>query len=252
MKTPTAERIADTVRFYDLLGQLEDALGGARALAGCDGRMGWPQHGVYFFFEPGEIRSGSGRGRRVVRVGTHALKARSRATLWNRLSQHRGTADGSGGNHRGSIFRLLVGSALARRGGCERPRSWGVEADARTAARRLGMHPEAIKESEAGLERRVSTYIGQLPLLWLEVPDAAGPDSERGRIERNAIALLSHARSGGADAPSAQWLGAYSDRPLVRASGLWNNNHAEEDYDHAFLDVLAARCARSARHGWQE
>ena len=252
MTTPAAKRIADTVRFYDLLGQLEDALGGTRTLAGCDGRMDWPRRGVYFFFEPGETRSGSGRGRRVVRVGTHALKANSRATLWTRLSQHRGTADGSGGNHRGSIFRLLIGSALTQRGDCKRPRSWGVAADTRTAAHCLGTHPEAIKESEAGLERRVSTYIGQLPLLWLEVPDAAGPDSERGRVERNAIALLSHARSDGADGPSARWLGVCSDRPLVRASGLWNNNHVEEDYDHAFLDVLAARCARSARHGWQE
>ena len=240
MTTPAAKRIADTVRFYDLLGQLEDALGGARTLAACDGRLDWPQRGVYFFFEPGEVRSLSGSGRRVVRVGTHALKARSRATLWSRLSQHRGTADGSGGNHRGSIFRLLIGSALVRRGDCERPRSWGVAADAGTAARRLGTHPEAIKESEAGLERRVSRYVGQLPFLWLEIPDAAGPGSERGRIERNAIALLSHARSGGADAPSAGWLGACSDRPLVRAAGVWNNNHVGEDYDAVFLDALAA------------
>ena len=247
MTTPAAKRIADTVRFYDLLGQLEDALGGARTLAACDGRLGWPQRGVYFFFEPGEVRSLSGSGRRVVRVGTHALKARSRATLWNRLSQHRGTADGSGGNHRGSIFRLLIGSALTQRGDCKRPRSWGVAADTRTAAHCLGTHPEAIKESEAGLERRVSAYVGQMPFLWLEIPDAAGPGSERGRIERNAIALLSHARSGAADATSAQWLGRYSDRPLVRASGLWNSNHVEEDYDAAFLDALAAWCARSVR-----
>ena len=239
MKTPTAKCIADTVRFYDLLGQLEDALGGARTLAGCDGRMGWPQRGVYFFLEPGETRSLSGSGRRVVRVGTHALTATSRATLWNRLSQHRGHADGSGGNHRGSIFRLLVGVALAQRGDCDRPRSWGVGADKGSAARRLGMSREALREAEADLERRVSAAIGQMPFLWLEVPDAPGPDSERGRIERNAIALLSHARSAAADAPSARWLGAHSDRGLVRAAGLWNNRHVEEDYDDGFLDVVA-------------
>ena len=238
MKTPTAKRIADTVRFYDLLGQLEDALGGTRTLAACDGRMGWPQRGVYFFFEPGETRGLSGRGQRVVRVGTHALKSKSRATLWNRLSQHRGHADGSRGNHRGSIFRLLVGAAIAQRDDCKRPRSWGVAADARTAAHRLGISRETLKEGEADLERRVSAYVGQMPFLWLEIPDAPGPDSERGRIERNAIALLSHARGAAADAPSAQWLGGHSDRPLVRAAGIWNNHHVEEDYDDAFLDVL--------------
>ena len=239
MKTPTAKRVADTVRFYDLLGQLEDALGGARTLATCDGRMGWPQRGVYFFFEPGEARVLSGNGQRVVRVGTHALTAKSRTTLWNRLSQHRGHADGSRGNHRGSIFRLLVGVALAQRGDCNRPRSWGVAPDPSTAAQRLRMSREALGEAEADLERRVSAYVGQMPFLWLEVPDAPGPDSERGRIERNAIALLSHAKSSAADVPSAQWLGRHSDRPLVRAAGIWNNRHVEENYDNAFLDVLA-------------
>jgi len=33
-------------------------------------------------------------------------------TLWARLSQHRGSAKSGGGNHRCSIFRLLVGRAL--------------------------------------------------------------------------------------------------------------------------------------------
>ena len=239
MKTPTAKRVADTVRFYDLLGQLEDALGGARTLATCDGRMGWPQRGVYFFFEPGEARVLSGNGQRVVRVGTHALTAKSRTTLWNRLSQHRGHADGSRGNHRGSIFRLLVGVALAQRGDCNRPRSWGVKADAGSAARQLRMSRESVREAEADLERRVSAYVGQMPFLWLEVPDPPGPDSERGCIERNAIALLSHAQSSAADVPSAQWLGRHSDRPLVRAAGLWNNRHVEENYDDTFLDVFA-------------
>ena len=76
--------------------------------------MDWPQRGLYFFCEAGEERSGTGTGMRVVRVGTHGLKAGSRNTLWGRLSQHRGTSRGSG-NHRGSIFRLLLGIALARR-----------------------------------------------------------------------------------------------------------------------------------------
>ena len=240
MKTPTAKRIADTARFYDLLGELEDALGGTRTLAVCDGRMGWPERGVYFFFEPGETRGLSGSGQRVVRVGTHALTSKSRTTLWNRLSQHRGAADGSRGNHRGSIFRLLVGAAIAQRGDCNRPRSWGVGADGGTAARRLGISREALKEAEADLERRVSAYVGQMPFLWLEVPDAPGADSERGYIERNAIALLSSARSAAADVPSAQWLGGHSDRRLVRTAGLWNSRHVEEDYDAAFLDALDA------------
>ena len=238
---PSSDRIADTVRFYDLLGRLSACLSGSRRLADCDGRMDWPQRGVYFFFEPGESRSLSGVGDRVVRVGTHALKAGSGTTLWNRLSQHRGSASSRGGNHRGSIFRLLVGIALARRGDCPLPRSWGVCGDPAKAARRLGLGSStAVKAAEADLERRVSAYIGQMPFLWLKVADAANAESARGRIERNAIALLSHAVSHAADHPSANWLGTQSDRARVRASGLWNNNHVDEDYDPAFLSEMAA------------
>ena len=237
--SPRPDRIAHTVRFYDLLGQLAAGLG-YRRLNECSGRMDWPQRGVYFFFEPGESRALSGVGGRVVRIGTHALTDGSRSTLWQRLSQHRGSAKNGGGNHRGSIFRLLLGLALARRGDCVLPRSWGVGADPGAAARKLGIDSRAtVKEDELDLERRVSAYIGEMPFLWLNVPDAPSAASARGHIERNAIALLSHARAPAADRPSANWLGAYSDRPRVRASGLWNNNHVDEGYDAAFLDELA-------------
>jgi hypothetical protein len=67
--------------------------------------------GVYFFFEGGELRSQSGSGGLVVRIGTHAVSVGSKSTLWGRLAQHRGSLSGNG-NHRGSIFRLWVGSAL--------------------------------------------------------------------------------------------------------------------------------------------
>ena len=252
LSAPSTHRVADTIRFYDILARLEDKVGGRRALSECNGRMDWPLRGVYFFFEAGETRSASGHGDRVVRIGTHALTAHSGTTLWKRLSQHRGTASTGNGNHRGSIFRLLVGGALARRGDCPLPPSWGVESSRGAAARKLGTTPAALKDAEAELESRVSAYIGRMQLLWLNVSDAATPDfvpedlspsartsSVRGRVERNAIALLSHTREAAADTPSQLWLGAHSDRPRVRASGLWNNNHVEEHYDRTFLDELA-------------
>jgi hypothetical protein len=60
-----------------------------RLLSACTGRVPWPQRGVYFFMEEGEVRSDSGIGPRIVRVGTHALKRNSTSTLWTRLSQQR-------------------------------------------------------------------------------------------------------------------------------------------------------------------
>ena len=85
-----AERLADTIRFYELLDRLAMLVGGPRFLQSCHGKMDWPQRGVYFFYEGGESRSGTGDGQRVVRVGTHGLKIGSQSTLWSRLSQHRG------------------------------------------------------------------------------------------------------------------------------------------------------------------
>ena len=235
------DRVSDTRRFYELMDRLEVRVGGTRLLAECTGGMGWPRRGLYFFFEPGEARSGSGTGLRVVRVGTHALKAGSRSTLWGRLSQHRGTARDGGGNHRGSIFRLLVGIALARGHGVSLPRSWGWGGDPGTAARRLGVERSEVKRSEAELEGTVSRYVGAMPFLSLGVEDEAGPESERGFIERNAIALLSAYRETSPDPASTGWLGRSSDRERVRLSGLWNNNHVDETYDPSFLDLMEMR-----------
>ena len=95
-----------------------------------------------------------------------------------------------------------------------------------------------MRREEADLERRVSEYIGQMPFLWLSVDDPPGSASLRGVIERNAIALLSHAQTPAVDTPSDRWLGAFSDREMVCASGLWNNHHVAESHDPAFLNEM--------------
>jgi hypothetical protein len=68
--------------------------GGLRRLSEVTARSGWPTHGIYLFFEEGEVRE-DGLTPRVTRVGTHALTSTSRTTLWNRLSQHRGSVGGA-------------------------------------------------------------------------------------------------------------------------------------------------------------
>ena len=214
-------------RFYDLMTDLEKRLGGTRTLSECDGRMEWPRRGVYFFREPGEHRCHSGPGPRIVRVGTHGLKAGARTTLWNRLSQHRGTKRSGGGNHRGSIFRLIVGTALIARDDLDYP-NWG----------RGGSASRDVRKNEIPLEQAVSQVLGEMSFLWLAVNDAPGPASLRGYIERNAIALLSNYRKKALDPTSSSWLGHFCNRDLVRTSGLWNQNHVVERYDPEFLDTL--------------
>jgi hypothetical protein len=228
MMSTDGTRLAHVRSFYALLLDLETRAGGRRRLAECTGKMRWPHRGVYFFFENGEERSDSGEGPRVVRVGTHALTTASSTTLWTRLSQHRGSAASGRGNHRGSIFRLLVGSALGERYGGLAPGTWGKGSSAGADVRAL----------EREHEKRVSAHLGAMRLLWLEIDDAPGAESDRGFVERNAIALLSNYRRRPVDPPSGTWLGHASDRERVRTSGLWNQNHVDEPYDPEFLNIM--------------
>jgi hypothetical protein len=214
-------------RFYGLLGQLSEIVGGPRCLRDCDGADRWPRQGVYFFFEPGEARAdGSDR---VVRVGTHALTTTSQATLWGRLRQHRGGVSGSrpgGGNHRASVFRRHVGAALIRRAGPpgELLDSW---------LDRHGPRPGS-QEAEDRVELDVSRHIGGMPFLWLSVPDRA----QRGFVERNSIALTS-CLADGLDQPSAGWLGRDANRPEIRQSGLWNVEHIRHRTEPGFADLFS-------------
>lgn len=223
-------------QFYQILNRLRVKIGGFRRLAACNGRMGWPTRGVYFFFEPGEVRDDR-LTPRVVRVGTHAVSLNSQTTLWTRLSQHRGSLSGvypGGGNHRGSVFRYLVGDAVIHSGRLPQEivaQSWGIGNNA----------PVEVRRAEHALELAVSDRIRAMPFLWLAVDDPPGADSTRKVIERNAIALLSNFEREPIDPPSKSWLGLNSSQPKVRQSALWNVDHVDEDCWPDFL-VEFGRC----------
>lgn len=217
--------MTDIHRFYRLMADLGTAPGQGRTLGEYTGRHRWPYRGVYFFFEPGELRISHSKEPRVVRVGTHAVSADSKSSLWGRLRAHRGTGSGSG-NHRSSIFRLHVGSALLSTTGGQLP-TWGQKAP------RSGQ----VRQREAAHEQRVSQHICAMSVRWVEISDEPGTQSDRGVIERNSIALLSNQFDPG-DPPSDNWLGLKSPRDEIRRSGLWNLNHVSEQHATGFLDTL--------------
>ncbi|MFG0252593.1 MAG: hypothetical protein ACF8NJ_06960 [Phycisphaerales bacterium JB038] len=232
---PTAQQQVqrDRDRFYAILQDLEARVG-KQLLRDCHGRLNWPNRGVYFFFESGEHRR-DGCTPRVVRIGTHALKATSRTTLWKRLHQHRGTGAGLG-NHRGSIFRLHIGRALLRRGDVTlQPDTWGRGSSAK----------RPTTGHEASVEQAVSVYLGAMPFLWVAADDEPGPHCTRAVLETNSIALLSAlgADPESADEASPDWLGRHAAAEAVRESKLWNVRDVTAAYEPSFLDLLAS-CAK--------
>ncbi len=218
-------RDRDVERLYQALRRLESDVGGKRLMSECTGQQGWPNSGVYFFLEPGELRPNTAE-LRVVRVGTHGVSRGSKATLWNRLRTHRGTGN-SVGNHRSSIFRLHVGAAISVRNPDVLIASWGVGQTADTT----------LRKAEEGLERRVSAHIGLMSVLWLAIDDEAGPSSDRAYIERNIIGMLA-GKTGPADLPSPEWLGRFSPDERIRRSGLWNLDFLNYTYSSDYLDIL--------------
>jgi hypothetical protein len=232
------DRAGDRDRFYDLMGELTRRCGGPRRLADCNRDSGWPSRGVYFFFEPGETRADA-RTPRVVRVGTHALRP-SKTTLWGRLAQHQGQHGGAlpgGGNHRGSIFRLHVGTALLATGDWEPAirETWAINSSA----------PQSVRRAEYPLEHAVSTYIRSLPFVWLGVDDPPSPTSHRGVIEAGSVALLSNYARPALDPASEHWLGHHAHREAIRLSGLWNVNYVKDQHSPDFLDVLEHHILKS-------
>ncbi|MFB6254731.1 MAG: hypothetical protein ABEI06_08980 [Halobacteriaceae archaeon] len=225
------DRKSDVDHLYDLLDRLADRVGGPKTLDNCHGRMNWPERGIYIFFAADETRDSSDQ-RRITRVGTHAVSTGSSTSLWNRLITHRGTFSGKyagGGNHRGSVFRLRVGEAMIEREGLhdEYP-EWGEGTSAGSD----------LREQELEHERRVSSYIRELPFLWIKVNDEPGPESLRGYFERNIIGLLSNYNREPIDPRNSSWLGNDSPNAAIRKSGLWNVDHVSEDYDPTFFEKL--------------
>lgn len=176
-----------------------------------------PEKGVYFFFEPNETRQNSNSDR-VVRIGTHAAIANSNATLYERLYNHKGSKDLTG-NHRGSVFRKLIGYSLLYKENLNYLH-WGNKS-------KKGDKP--IKLLEKSLEKIVSTYLHTLPFTVLEVPGHASKANDRAFIEKNSIALLSNYGRPIIDKYSKNWLGQYSKDTKVIGSGLWNSDYVERE-----------------------
>lgn len=226
--------------FHQKLGVLRDTTGGPFYLSDADNNYNWPDRGIYVFFDHGTdplvdpVSDWS-----ITRIGTVGVSTGSTSTLWDRLRAHRGTIDSTygdmGGNHRGSIFRKHVGRAFIERDSLSDDYPyWGI------AHRNLpdDVSTTEIREQEHELEQRVSEYIRTLPFLVINIPGDAGPDADRALIEKNLIALVSHARRTNPELQKDDWLGDRSPRAEISRTQLWNIQHVSSFYSDDIIQQV--------------
>ena len=188
-------RLNDLKRFYKLMNTLEKKIGGRPTLAECDEAAVPSVGGVYFFFEKGEKRSGSGSGDRVVRVGK-SIDLQDRICV-----DHKGPAANM---VRGSVFRKWVHNALYRKRRNGEFADW-PDIEEQTYLQRM---INALNDDQRRrLGQLTSDHMWPMDFLFLPI----GREKERRYIERNAIALLSEYREEDSiDPASKRWLGRYS------------------------------------------
>jgi len=210
-------RIEKINTFYSLL-EILDKKFPKRTLSELN-KSNLPIKGVYFFFDTEQTRSKS-KELKVIRIGTHAARANSKTTLYNRLKQHKGTNKGYG-NHRGSVFRELVGFCFINNQFPE-VSSWGQK--------------NKKTNSEKQVENTVSSYLSNLLFTVIEIPGASHKDNDRAFIEKNSISLLSNYNKEKIDANTQKWLGNGCRKDKVIKSGLWNRDYVDrEQIDDDFL-----------------
>ncbi|MDD2319446.1 MAG: hypothetical protein PHO83_05270 [Geobacteraceae bacterium] len=222
---PNSTKSIHLDQFYSIVHELAENSNGYVPFGSFSVNSSFPQKGVYLFFEKNEYRLFHQNKLRVTRVGTHAVSKGSKSALWTRLRTHKGTSEGKG-NHRSSIFRLHVGSALINKLALSSD-SWGNGQSA----------TKAIRSSEENIETMVSNYISQMFFLWLNVPGDSFANNDRAYIEKNIIALLA-GPSGPIDVGSENWLGFNSANNAIPKSSLWNVNYVYDNYDPRFLDIF--------------
>lgn len=226
--------------FYSELGTLAEQTGGPFYLNDCDGHQNWPTRGIYVFFSPDtDPAIDPVQEWHISRIGTVGDSAGSSSSLWERLRQHRGNVSGKygegGGNHRGSIMRKHIGRAIIENEGLHDAHPhWG------TAHRNLpdDIDTESLREQEHSLEQRVSDYIRSLPFVVIDIPGEPGPDCDRVRIEKNLIALVSHARRTRPRLMRDGWIGHASPKPEIHKTGLWNIHHVSAMFTNSIVGEL--------------
>jgi hypothetical protein len=168
-----------------------------------------PSNGVYVFFEKGETGHD---GDRIVRVGTHY----GDGNLVARLNEHFIKE-----NKDRSVFRKTIGKALLAHDKDPFLAQWSI--DRTNKAVREDPWRQVDLRRLQQVERKVTQRIqGYFSFVIIPVPQ---------NLDRHALeaTLVATAAQCSACRPSSTWLGLHSPNEKIRASGLWQVQHLDQE-----------------------
>lgn len=163
-----------------------------------------PENGIYIIFEKGELFDSFDR---IVRVGTHTGDKQLRS----RLNQHFVKE-----NKNRSIFRKNIGRCLLNKDRSPYLPLW--ELDITSKAEKEKNLKLLDLDFEKKIEKRISDYIqNNLSFCVFQV------DTKEQRLFWESKIVSTLAKSNELK-PSKNWLGNYSTKDKIKASGLWQVN----------------------------
>lgn len=181
-----------------------------------------PRSGIYFFYEKGESWGHGDDRLRIVRVGTHR-----KANFRSRISEHflpdeskmKFGVDKPKPSDR-SIFRKNIGRALLNRNRDPYLEIWEIDFIAEENRERYGHLRDIEKERE--VEESITRIMREnFCFRFLIFEHEIQRIGSRG-LEAYLIGTVAKCKL---CAPSPDWLGRYSPKNQVRASGLWLAQH---------------------------
>ncbi|MHA1797689.1 MAG: hypothetical protein ACTSVY_04500 [Candidatus Helarchaeota archaeon] len=181
-----------------------------------------PFKGIYFFYEKGEIWGHCGEKPRIVRVGTHkGNNFRNRIAEHFLLNEKKLNFDKNKEKPSDrSIFRKNIGRALLNKNEDPYLKIWNRDFVPRQDRIKFGNSRNI--EKEKSIEKQITDILEDKFFFRFIIIENEDERIGSKGFESKLIGTVSRCTK---CKPSRNWLGNYSPKKKIRASGLWLEHH---------------------------
>lgn len=181
-----------------------------------------PVNGIYFFYQQGEFWGHGGNVPKIVRIGTHRD-----GNFKNRIEEHFLLNESKMNFDRmspkpsdRSIFRKNIGRALLNKEKDDYLKIWDIDFTMKQNRERYNSLRDIKKEKN--IESHITNILRQhFSFRFIIVDNQTERMGDQG-LESSLIGTVSHCKL---CKPSDNWLGCFSPKKQIKASGLWLIQH---------------------------